>query len=73
VINDDPFHQQSRAVLNAIRRERERKERDEGVYDPNNEPLGDDTEIIIYDAPQDAPQDDPQEDPQDDLKASVST
>jgi len=64
VINDAPFHQRSRAVMDALRRDRERKERDEGVSDSNDEPLGDNTQIIVYDAPQDAPQDDPQDDPQ---------
>jgi len=66
VINDDPFHQRALAVSNAIRRERERKERDEGVYNPNDEPLADDAQIIVYNAPQDDPHEGPQGDPQDD-------
>jgi len=59
-INNNPFHQRALALTNEIRRERERKERGEGVSDPNDETLDDDAQIVVYNAPQDDPQDDPQ-------------
>jgi len=66
VINDAPFHQHSHAVVEAYRRERDRRALDEGVINSDDEPLDDDNQIIVYTAPQDAPQDVPQDDPQDD-------
>jgi len=65
VINDVRPHKHTQAALDAYRREMDRKALEEGVIHSDDEPLGDSTQIIIYDASQDAPQDVPQDDPQD--------